>query len=366
MSKLRRTPLYSRHRDAGARIVDFAGWEMPVQYPSGTLAEHKAVRENVGLFDVSHMGRIEVAGPRAGAVLDRLVTSDLLGLRVGRARYGLICSEDGGILDDVVTMRLDEDSYTVICNAASWDHVLAWIIDHVDEANGGVAVIPRRDETAMIAVQGPDAGDVMRSVWATAVDELRRFGVATARVNGSVSVTVSRTGYTGENGYELIVDASAAPGVWDRLTAGGAIPCGLGARDTLRLEAGFLLYGQDMDSMTTPLEAGLNRFVDLDADFIGAEALRRQAKQGLWRTLAGFVAEGRSAPRHGYEVRARESQERIGTVTSGGPSPTLGVGIGLAYLPVEKSKPGTPIEVDIRGRMARAEVVQTPFYQRAS
>ncbi len=344
-------------------MVDFAGWAMPVQYPTGTLAEHRAVRERLGIFDVSHMGRIAVEGPEAGAFLDSLTTSDIGGLRVGRARYGLICSETGGILDDVVTLRLDEEEYTVVCNAASWDRVVPWFQDH---AKVRATVTPQRDTTAMIAVQGPDAGTAVRSLCGTEVEGLRRFAVVRTGVPGDTGAMVSRTGYTGEDGYELIVESSVAPSIWDRLVGEmSATPCGLGARDTLRLEAGLLLYGQDMDTTTTPLEAGLRQFVDLDKDFVGCPALRAQDAAGLKQQLVGFVAEGRSSPRHGYAVVDSAEGDEIGTVTSGGPSPTLGTGIGLAYLPLAFTEPGTSIAVDIRGRRVNADVVETPFYRRA-
>ena len=364
MPDLRRTPLYARHVDAGGRMVDFAGWQMPVQYPSGTLAEHRAVREAVGVFDVSHMGRIAVEGPEAGAFLDGLITSDVRGMGAGRARYGLLCAEDGGVLDDLVTLRTGGDTYTVVCNAASWDRVTAWFRDR---ARAGAAVRPEQETTAMIAVQGPGAAAAVRSVCGTGADGLRRFRAARVDLPGAGPATVSRTGYTGEDGYELIVESSAAPAVWDRLVGeAGAAPCGLGARDTLRLEAGLLLYGQDMDATTTPLEAGLRQFVDLDKDFIGCAALREQAAAGVPRTLAGFVSEGRSAPRHGYAVIDPADGRQVGVVTSGGPSPTLGKGIGLAYLPPAYADAGTAVDIDIRGRRARAEIVETPFYRRKS
>ena len=364
MPELRRTPLHERHVDAGGRMVDFAGWEMPVQYPSGTLAEHQAVRERVGVFDVSHMGRIAVRGPEAGAFLDSLITSNIQGIRVGRARYGLICAEDGGILDDVVTLRPDEETYTVVCNAASWDRVTDWFRDHITT---GATITPEQDTTAMIAVQGPGAGAAVQAVCGAGTEALRRFGVVRGEVRGAGCAMVSRTGYTGEDGYELIVESAAAPAIWDRLVGeAGAAPCGLGARDTLRLEAGLLLYGQDMDTTTTPLEAGLRQFVDLGKDFVGCAALRSQEEEGAPRRLAGFVVEGRSAPRHGYAVMDPADHREIGVVTSGGPSPTLGTGIGLTYLPPAFADPGTSLEVDIRGRQAKADVVETPFYRRAT
>ena len=366
MSELRRTPLFPRHVAEGARRVDFAGWDMPVQYPTGTLAEHRAVRERAGIFDVSHMGRIDVDGSGAGRLLDLLITSDLMNLKIGRARYGLMCSEDGGILDDVVTLRLEAESYTLVCNAATWDRVIDWIASHT-QTGGDVIITPRRDETAMIAVQGPAAGEALRTGCGIDVEGLRRFAVSNERVEDEICVDVSRTGYTGEDGYELIVEAGAATTVWDSLVKdGGAVPCGLGARDTLRLEAGLSLYGQDIDTTTTPLEAGLDRFVDLTGDFVGSDALRRQSNGGVTRRLVGFAVEGRSAPRHGYEVRTPGMDDVIGTVTSGGPSPTLGTGIGLGYLRIEHTLPGTEIEINIRGKPTPAEVVPITFYQRES
>ena len=254
------------------------------------------------------------------------------------------------------------------CNAASWDRVTDWMAIHARTV-GDVTITPRRDETAMIAVQGPSAGDALRTGCAIDVDDLRRFAVSNERMQGKrpqgdIGLEVSRTGYTGEDGYELIVEAAAATAVWDSLVNdGGAVPCGLGARDTLRLEAGLSLYGQDIDTTTTPLEAGLDRFVDLTGDFIGSDALRRQSNEGVTRRLVGLAVEGRSAPRHGYEIRAPRTDDVIGTVTSGGPSPTLGGGIGLGYLRIEHTAPGTEIEVNIRGKPTRGEVVPIPFYQ---
>ncbi|MBI4236754.1 MAG: glycine cleavage system aminomethyltransferase GcvT [Chloroflexi bacterium] len=355
MSPLLRTPLYLAHREAGARVVEFAGWEMPLQY-SGILAEHQAVRTAAGLFDVSHMGRIALSGPDAGVILGHLITSDIAGLPAGRARYGLLCNESGGILDDVVTLRLALDEYLVVCNAASWDRVLAWM---GEKAQGrAVEVVPRRDETVMLALQGPGAARLLSSLCGEGVAALKRFGVAELQVRGA-HLIVSRTGYTGEDGFEIITETSAAVGLWYTLLE-DALPCGLGARDTLRLEAGLLLYGQDMGTATTPLEAGLERFVALEKEFIGAEALREQARRGLQRRLAGLVVEGRQVPRHGYPVFLGE---RLGgSVTSGGFSPALQGGIGLAYLPPEVT-PGTEVWVDIRGRKTRGKVLTLPFYR---
>ena len=356
---LLRTALNVAHRDLGARMVDFAGWEMPVQYKS-IIAEHNAVRTRAGLFDVSHMGRIRVEGLSATSFLDGLITCDIAGLRTGRARYGLLCDEHGGILDDLVTIRLADDAFLVVCNAANWDRVLEWLQGHATGAQ--VHLTPQRDETAMLALQGPAAREVLTPFCSYDVSGLRRFAAVPAVVNG-VEALVSRTGYTGEDGFELVMDAAEAHHVWDTFIQDRAVePCGLGARDTLRLEAGLLLHGQDMDLTTTPLEAGLERFVALNKEFVGAEALRRQAKEGVSRRLAGFRMEGRASPRHGYTLFTGNGV--TATVTSGSFSPTLQHGIGLAYLPVEQTTPGTAVQVDIRGKMTSGEVVPLPFYRR--
>jgi aminomethyltransferase len=358
VSSLLRTPLHQSHLELGARIVDFAGWEMPIQYKKGIMAEHQTVRTGAGLFDVSHMGRIRVQGPDAARFLDRLITSDIAGLRPGRARYGLLCDEQGGILDDLVTARLEEGSFLAVCNAASWDRVMDWLQARLQGLNA--RIVPQRDETAMIALQGPKAVDILTSLTPDPVAGLRRFGIIETTV-ASNKALVSRTGYTGEDGFEVIVSAEEAAHLWHRL-AMHAEPCGLGARDTLRLEAGLLLYGQDMDTTTTPLEAGLERFVSLEKEFVGAEVLRRQAKEGVTRRIAGFTVEGRASPRHGYTVRTPSGAEAA--VTSGSFSPSLETGIGLAYFPVNESAPGTRVEADIRGRVTEGVIVPLPFYKK--
>lgn len=341
-------------------MVDFAGWDMPVQY-QGILAEHKAVRTRAGLFDVSHMGRIHAQGPDAASFLDHLITNDIAGLAVNRARYGFLCNERGGILDDLVTIRRTENEFLVVCNAASWDRVLPWLRDQA--AVHAVQITPQRDDTAMLALQGPQAQDILNSLCGADIVGLRRFACEETSVSG-IQALVSRTGYTGENGYEIVTDADAISALWDTLLQDPRVmPCGLGARDTLRLEAGLPLYGNDMDETTTPLEAGLERFVDLNKDFIGAAALRKQAAEGPSRRLTGFRMNGRAAPRHGYNVHTQAGD--VSTVTSGGYSPSLGVGIGLAYLPTDQASPGTHLNVDIRGKIAQGTVVPLPFYRRS-
>ena len=356
MSNLR-TPLYDTHVALGARIVEFGGWDMPVQYSNGVLAEHAAVRQRVGMFDVSHMGRIRLTGEGAASALDRVVTSNVGTLRAGRARYGLICNESGGILDDVVVMRLGDDEFLMVCNAASWDRITAWLGQHCE----GVTINHERDETSMMAVQGPGAVDALQALTDLELGEVGRFACRSTTVAGT-SALISRTGYTGEDGFEVIVPSAEAERVWRTLVnERGVAPCGLAARDVLRLEAGLMLYGQDMDDTVTPLEAGLNRFVNLDKEFIGVEKLRGQAENGIEKRITGLTVEGRSAPRHGYAVRTGDGQESV--ITSGAYSPSLDYSVALAYLPTAISEPGNEVDVDIRGRTVRATTVSLPFLQ---
>ncbi len=356
MTKLR-TALYDTHAALGARMVEFGGWDMPVQYPDGILAEHAAVRTQAGIFDVSHMGRIRLAGENAANSLDRVITSNIGALRPGRARYGLICNESGGILDDVVVMRLADDEFLMVCNAASWDRITAWLAETCD----GVTITHERDETAMIAVQGPGAVDALQPLSGLELSELGLFACRSTTIGGT-SALISRTGYTGEDGFEVILPAVEAERLWRRLiTERGAAPCGLAARDVLRLEAGLMLYGQDMDDTVTPLEAALDRFVNVDKEFIGVDALRAQAANGLARRMTGLIVEGRSAPRHGYP--ALVDGEEVSTITSGAYSPSLGYSIALAYLPIRLAEPGSHVDVDIRGRAVNATTATPPFLQ---
>ena len=352
-----RTPLYDAHVALGARVVAFGGWEMPVQYSNGVLAEHAAVRRQVGMFDVSHMGRIRLSGEKAAAALDGVITSNIGKLRVGRARYGLICNESGGILDDVVVMRLDEEEFLLVCNAAGWDRILGWVTQHGADAT----ITPQRDETSMIAVQGPGAVDALTPLCDQPVGELGRFACRSVTVAGAGAL-VSRTGYTGEDGFEVILPSDDAERVWTILAnERGVAACGLAARDVLRLEAGLMLYGQDMDDTVTPLEAGLDRFIDLEKGFIGAERLRQQAQDGVTRRITGLSVPGRSAPRHGYSVHTGDGRESV--ITSGTYSPELESSIALAYLPTDVAEPGNVIEVDIRGRATGATTTLLPFLQ---
>jgi len=359
-SSLLHTCLHPCHLALGARMAPFAGWEMPIQY-SGILQEARAVRNGKGVFDVSHMGRLRIEGPEAPAFLDRVLTTPVRTMQVGRARYGFLLTEAGGILDDTVLYRLGEERYLLVCNAANRPVVWEWL--HRWAPSNGVAMEDATFATGMLAFQGPHTMETVdRLLGFPFSRQVRPFACWEGAVLGA-PVLVGRTGYTGEDGVEFILPAETAPALWDRLLEEGAVPCGLGARDILRLEAGLLLHGSDMDTSTTPLEAGLERFLNLEkGDFIGRSALLRQQEEGLRRRLVGFVMEERGVPRRGYPILADGFQ--VGAVTSGGYSPTLERDIGLGYVAPPYAEPGTPLAVDIRGRQVSARVVPLPFYRR--
>jgi aminomethyltransferase len=358
---LRRTPLYERHVALGAKMVPFAGYEMPIQY-EGIVAEHRAVRAIAGLFDLSHMGEFVVGGRGAGALLDRLVSSDIAGLAVGQARYGLLTNEAGTIVDDVIVYRTGDAEYLVVVNAANIEkdrrHVLRYLA-------ADVTFDDRSQATALVAIQGPRAATILQSAASADLRTLPAFGVTASQIAGK-SATVARTGYTGEDGFEVFVANDAAERVWDDLLERGAAlgikPVGLGARDTLRLEARFSLYGNDIDETTNPIEAGLGWTCKLDKEFVGRDAIARVKADGPTRRLAGLAIDGGVA-RHGHEVVA--SGEVVGAVTSGTFGPTVQKNIALAYVPIRMSKVGTTLAVRIRGKDVPATVVKTPFYQRA-
>ena len=360
---LKRTPLYNRHLAAGARMGSFAGWEMPVSY-SGILEEHRAVRASAGLFDISHMGVVELRGPDAGAACQELTTNDVRRLGDGQGQYSLLCNEQGGVIDDVIVYRLASERYLLCLNAANTDGDVAWIREH---ACSGVEVVNRSVETALLALQGPRAEDLLAPHSSAEVWQLRPFGCLEARVAGAPTI-VARTGYTGGDGFELFVPADAVGGLWDALLSGGRVvlPAGLGARDTLRLEAGLLLHGEDMGPMTSALEASLGWVVKLDAGpFIGREALAAEARQGPARRLVRLVLMGSGVPRRGCEI-SREGQ-KIGVVTSGTMSPMLRKGIALGSVESPHHRVGTRVAVRIRGRAVDAEIIRGPFYsQRTS
>lgn len=340
-------------------MVDFAGWSMPVQYTS-IVEEHKAVRQAAGLFDVSHMGQIHLRGPAALQAAERLVTRPLASLPPGRVRYALLCNESGGVVDDVTVYRMAEDHLFLCVNASNIEKDYRWLVRNTPAEAG---VRDQSDATALLALQGPESTAILQELSSQDPGALKRYAFFRGQVAGHPA-GVSRTGYTGSDGYEIYVNTEDAVAVFEAvLEAGrprGLLPAGLGARDTLRLEAAMPLYGHELDDQTTPLEAGLARFVKLDGhDFIGAEALRKQAERGLERSLVGFVLEERGVARAGYPV-ARDGAE-IGRVTSGAPSPTLRRSIGLAYVPVPLAAVGTPLDVVIRGKATPARVVETPF-----
>lgn len=342
-----RSSLHDQHSRLGAKFVDFGGWEMPVQYES-VLAEHQAVRSDVGVFDVSHLGRLEVRGPGITDTLRSLFSNDVASYEPGRTHYTLLLSPEGGILDDLVVWRWGPDEYWVMPNAANSNLVRDRI---QQEAGPLVEVEDIRPTTVMLAVQGPNAPALLEAVLGEAPRRFRTLEKGTARCAG--------TGYTGERGGEVCVPVHRAEELFDALVAGGATPCGLGARDTLRLEAGLPLWGADIDAGTTPLEAGLEFAVSWDHAFEGKDALRRQQRQGVSRKLAGLVMADRGIPRHGYPVRSGDSE---GEVTSGNISPGLNRGIALAYLspPVEQ---GEPAQVEIRGSWVPASIEAPPFYR---
>ena len=356
---LRKLALRERHEAAGARFAPFAGWEMPLQY-QGTVREHEAVRERVGLFDVSHLGRVWLQGPRAAALLRSVTTFDVTTLEAGKAHYSLYCNTAGGIDDDVFVYRLGGERWLIVhnaANAAADFERLRSVADDAAEVTG---------DTVMLAVQGPDAIGLLGNVLAGGIAELAPRDCVELEWNG-VPVLFARTGYTGEDGGECIVDAGAAGALWDALTGGGATPAGLGARDTLRLEAALPLHGNDIDATTEPYEAGLGFAVSLDdgAPFTGREALTGAKARPRTRRLAHLAARARGVPRAGHAVRP-PGGETVAHLTSGGFSPTLGLGIGMAYLPAELASPGAALEVDVRGRTLPVEVVRRPFYRKAS
>ena len=357
MAELRRTPLYDEHRALGARLVDFAGWEMPVQY-EGIKAEHNAVRNHAGLFDVSHMGEAVFRGPGAEEAVQRLVTRDVSQLEEGQAGYSAVCYESGGTVDDVIVYRRPDD-FLVVVNASNREKDLEHFRSNTQDLD--VEVADESDDWALLALQGPEAADLLQNLTGANLPDLRPFRFVEGEVAGAKTL-VSRTGYTGEDGFELYVSPDDAPRVWRELLEAGATPAGLGARDTLRLEAGMCLYGNELDAETTPLEAGIGFAVHLnkEREFIGQEALRREKEEGLRKKLVGFEVEGRGIARHDYPVRVEEG-EIVGHVTSGTLSPTLGKAIGLALV-----SPGIEdrFEVVIRERPVEAHTVQLPFYKR--
>jgi aminomethyltransferase len=351
---LRRTPLYERHAAAGARLVPFSGWEMPVQY-AGIRPEHIAVRRQAGVFDVSHMGQIETAGPQALELVQRLVTGDVRRLPEGGAQYGLLCREDGGVLDDLITYRLAEGRFLTVSNAANHERDLAWMRSHAGDFDADV--IDRRDDFAMLAVQGPRARALVSGL---ADGRLPPRMHCCQRSVAGVSMLVCGTGYTGEDGVELLLDPRHAVAVWDALLDAGATPVGLGARDTLRLEACLHLYGNDLSEDRGPIEAGLGWCCAEKTGFIGADAVAAARAAGPAEKLVAFKIDGPGIARQGNPVIGG------GAVTSGTFSPCLEHGIGMAYLAAERAEPGSVFEIDVRGSTRPAVVARKPLYRKES
>jgi aminomethyltransferase len=366
----RRTPLWAAHQELGARLIDFGGWDMPVQYATGTIKEHKAVREALGLFDVSHMGEAFLRGDRAREAVDRLTTNAVGAAKDGKAVYTLLCRPDGGIVDDCIFYKRSDREFFVIVNASNTAKDLAWMREQVGSI---VEIEDVSDVTALIAVQGPKAVGVVDGLAGGRLAAMPSFTFTHAEVAG-VRCAVARTGYTGEDGFELAcADRDAVP-LWSALlgaaTPLGGLPIGLGARDSLRLESKLPLYGNDLDDATNPIEAGLGwavKFVPRpgNVEFLGKDVLATQKASGVKRSLVGFrvAAEARAIPRHGYDILADGA--KIGTVTSGGPGITVGGSIGLGYVPVDRAAAGTGITIDCRGRQVPAQIVAGKFYKRA-
>ena len=357
------TPLYNRHKALGARFIEFAGWEMPLQY-SGVIEEHHAVRKAAGLFDVSHLARIEIKGEDAIPFINKLITKDLEKLKQGYSQYTLLCNENGGIIDDLLLYKKPDASIFLCANAINSEKVIAWLKKHAATYNVDIRDIT--DTFAQIAIQGPEAKEILQKLTSTNLSEIKRFAFAEINFDSTI-ILVSRTGYTGEDGFEIYPSASEAETVWDLLlsTGGesGLKPAGFGARDTLRLEMGYLLYGHDIDEKTTPLEAGLGRFVSFKkGDFIGKEALIAQRHNGIRKRLIGFELIDKGIPRQGCKIFAKGIE--IGAVTSGNMSPTLKKGIGLGYVNIGYDKIGNEITVEIRGKALLARVVSLPFYRK--
>jgi aminomethyltransferase len=352
-------------------MVPFAGWEMPLRYTS-MLSEAKAVRATAGIFDVSHMARLELGGSDSSAFLEYILTAHITDLQPGRAAYAFLLNFDGGIIDDAVVVRLSSEPphapFLLVCNASSRDTVLSWL-DQQRPAYPNLEIKDSTDSTAMVAVQGPESLTILAGMTDTKLDEMRPFGGARTRISlpaqQVVDAIVSRTGYTGEIGFEVVIAAEEAMSLWSHLLDAGAMPCGLGARDILRLEAGLMLSGTDINPTVTPFEAGLDRFIYLDKKaFIGRQALVNQRSQGASKRLVGFHMLARSIPRKGQPILFAGLP--IGEVTSGGYSPSLDIAIGLGYVSIEHSTHGTDLTINLRGREVPARVVNLPFYRRTT
>lgn len=360
---LKRTPLYEQHVALGARLVEFGGWEMPVQY-SGIIDEHRAVRTHAGLFDVSHMGEFKVEGSDALAFLQHLVPNDVSRLVINQALYTQLCLPDGGTIDDLIIYKLEDNHYMLVVNAGNIDKDFAWVEKQARDFH--VQVTNQSDTTALLALQGPEAQSILQALTEVDLSTIRYYHFEPGLVNG-INCIISRTGYTGEDGFELYCASVDVPKLWnDLLAAGkdqGLLPAGLGARDTLRLEASYCLYGHELDEQTNPLEASLGWTVKLNkGEFIGHDALLKVKEQGLKRKLIGIEMVERGVCRGGYPIY--EEDQQIGVLTSGAPSPTLNKNIGMGYVEASYAVVGKPVYIDIRGKRTAAQIVALPFYKR--
>ena len=366
--QLKRTPLNQVHRDLGGKMVDFGGWDMPVQYPAGTIEEHLRTRNHAGLFDVSHMGEIDVRGKDAIAFVNRITSNDVTKLVDGQAQYSALTTPEGTVIDDLLVYRLAEDHLLLVVNAGTTDKDWDWIKSH--HSGESVELANVSSDYCQIALQGPDAISILQTLTETPLDQIKYYHFTSGTVDGVESI-ISRTGYTGEDGFEIYAAPDKAEQLWNKLleagkagTETGVLPCGLAARNTLRLEAGMSLYGHEIDETTTLLEANLGWICKLDkGDFVGREALAKQKEAGVKRRLIGFEMTDRGIARDDQEVLIGE--QRVGKVTSGSPAPYLKKNIGFAYVPVEHAAVDGEIKIDVRGKLVCARIVKTPFYKRS-
>ena len=365
---LKQTILHSTHVESGARMVPFGGWDMPVQYSHGIISEVNAVRTSAGIFDVSHMGRLEFSGSGAEEFLSSIISANVPALQVGSSKYNFICNATGGIIDDAMVYKTGDEQFLLVINAGNFDADMEWINTHL-AGQSEVTMNVVTDQTAMIAVQGPTAVALVDSLTNNAASEIRRFRIGAAEVSG-VQATLARTGYTGEDGFEIIVPSDHGIEMWNALRDVGAKEAGLGARDVLRLEAGLLLHGNDLSTETNPFEAGFGRFAYFEApNCIAGYALKQLSESEPSRLLAGFKMVGRGIPRSGLAIHtggteSLDDSEPIGSVTSGTHSPTVDGGIGMGYVDQKHSAIGTKLLIDVRGRPVEAEIVDMPFYKR--
>jgi aminomethyltransferase len=362
---MKRTPLYDRHIELGARIIDFGGWEMPVHYTT-VIEEHHATRRAAGLFDISHMGEIDIKGPGAFDFLQFVMSRNLEGQKAGTMKLSVLTTEQGGVIDDVTIYLIADDWYRVITNAGTKDKDLAWMMNLKDERRfTGIEIVDMSDAVGKVDIQGPESQAILAPLVREEITALKYYHFVDTTIKG-IPVIISRSGYTGEDGFEIYGDGGRIGDVWDVLRSAGAerglLPVGLGARDTLRLEGGFLLYGNDMDEMITPLEVTYGWITNLEKDFVGSNVLRKQREEGVKKKLVGFEMLDRGIGRHGYKVLKDGSE--VGEVTSGSFAPTVGGAIGMAFVPPSLKEPGTEIDILIRSKSAKAKIVKLPFYKR--